>query len=106
MKGKLIKLLTIGFVVVALFTAPVSTSFAAGYASGTCTVDKIGAAANFNFVFVTNPTAGYDEQWFRLDNANRKELLATLLTAFSTDAEFEVYVEDDGETISRIRMVK
>ncbi|MDZ7833001.1 MAG: hypothetical protein U5L07_14735 [Desulfobacterales bacterium] len=106
MKSNFFKLLACSFIVTALFLfVPVSSSFAAGYADGTCTIDKVGAAANYNFVFVTNPTAGYDNQWFKLDNTNRKELLATLLTAYSMNAEVEIYIEDDGATISRIRMV-
>ena len=88
-----------------LMFAFANTSFAAGYAPGTCTIDKVGAAHN-NFFFVTCPEAGYSTKWFKIGDEYRNELLAVLLTAFSSDQEVEIYIEDDGKTVTRIRMAK
>ena len=100
--------LYIGIIVCAMcfMFASTNPAFTAGYAPGTCTIDKVGAADNYNFCFITCPKAGYNSQWFRLDDKNRKELLAVLLTAFSQNQEVEIYIQDDGHTIERIRMVK
>jgi hypothetical protein len=99
--------LLIGFFVGAsmLILTFASHSFAEGWAPGSCTIDRVGAADSYNFVFVTCPTAGYSNQWFRLDNTNRKELLAVLLTAYSLESNIQVYVLGDGSTIARIRLV-
>ena len=84
-----------------LLFAFANTSFALGYAQGRCTIDSLGAAATYNFCFVTCPDAGYNNQWFRVDNANRRELLATLLTAFSNGNEVRIHFKD-ASTIDRV----
>lgn len=103
MKFKLLLGFFVGAVMLMLtFT---TSSFAEGWAPGSCTIDRVGAADNYNFVFVTCPTAGYSNQWFKLDNQNRKELLAVLLTAYSIPSNIQVYVLGDGSTVARLRLV-
>ena len=74
----------------------------------TCTVERAGPAENGVIYIGLRATDGSFNRWFNAVPAMKKEMLATALTAISTDKNVSVFLTDTAQysTINRLYLLR
>jgi hypothetical protein len=74
----------------------------------TCTVERAGPAENSVIYIALRATNGSFHHWFQAVPAMKKEMLATALSAISTDKQVSAFLTDTAaySTINRLYVIR